>query len=251
MNIKEFHDFQKEIRQKRMPNSAEIASLAQGVVTIPEDLIANFDSTLSRLLLLEKDLYKKFEKECSVQIYKRAFESGLLDIPSDNSIESFSKHFDKHYSIYADLFDSVNQSKKSRAENTFELEFDFLFQKLGLPGELKKSGSKNYIYFFPSEAELLVGQQPGIVMIIAKTVRDQWRKFLDLSKHHNIQKIYFVTLDERITQSTLWEIASHGFMVSTLESVRSEKYQGNSSVVNMNDMIKMIKDFIDPPQEEL
>ena len=250
MNIKEFHDFQKEIRQKRMPNSAEIASLAQGVVTLPDDLTANFDATLSRLLFLEKDLYKKFEKECSVQIYKRAFETGLLDTPAENSVESFSKHFDKNYSIYADLFDSVNQSKKSRAENTFELEFDFLFQKLGLPGELKKSGSKNYIYFFPSEAEVLVGQQPGIVMILAKTVRDQWRKFLDLTIHHNIQNTFFVTLDERITQSTLWEIASHGFMVATLDSIRNEKYSGNSNVVNLNEMMKVIKDFCDPPQEE-
>lgn len=249
MNIKEFHDFQKEIRQKRMPNSAEIASLAQGVVTIPDDLISNFDATLSRLLFLEKDLYKKFEKECSVQIYKRAFESGLLDIPAENSIDALSKHFDKHYSIYTDLFDSVNQSKKSRSENTFELEFDFLFQKLGLPGELKKSGSKNYIYFFPSEAELMVGNQPGTVMILAKTVRDQWRKFLDLSKHHNISKIFFVTLDERITQSTLWEIASHGFMTATLENIRAEKYPGNSSVVNLNTMLKLINDQINPPEE--
>lgn len=244
MDIKEFHDFQKDIRRKRMPNSEEIASLAQGVVTIPDNLVDKFDETLSRLLFLENDLYHKFEKECSIEIYKRALEAELLDLPNDQSPESLTKHFDKNYKIYSDLFDSVHQSKKSRAENGFEIEFDFLFKRTGLSGELKKSGARNYIYFFPSESELLVGNETGIILILARTLRDQWRKFSDLSHQRNINTIYFVTLDERITQQQLWEMGTHGFLVATFESIRVKKYASNSGIINLNELMKKVREYV-------
>lgn len=241
MNIQEFHDFQKEIRNKRMPNSEELSSLAQGVVTFRGDLFEEFDSTLQRLINLEKDLYKKFEKECSVQIFRKAIESKLIETPESNSDADITSHFEKYYGIYSDLFDSVLQSKKSRSENTFEYQFEFLFRRLEIPYELKKIGSKGFIYFLPNEDDILTGGKSGFVLLIMKNLRDQWRKYLNLTQHKNIEKIILITLDDRITSNNMWQIASNGFMIATSKDIKEKKYSSQSNVIDLNELMSILK----------
>ncbi len=247
MKLQDFHDFQKEIRNKRMPDSEELSSLAQGVVTFHGDLFQEFDSTLQRLNNLEKDLYKKFEKECSVQIFKRAVESNLIELPEDTSAEKITAHFDKYYSVYSDLFFSVLQSQKSRSENTFEHQFDFLFQKLNVPHELKKSGNKGFVYFLPNEDDIVTAGNQGFVFIITKNLRDQWRKHLNLTERKNNLKTILITLDERITANNLWQIGSNGFIVATSDELKKKKYASQSMVISFSDLMALLKERFTEP----
>ena len=69
----DFQEFQKVIRQNFMPSGKQLAEFAKEKLVI-KDVEKNFNSYLRKLLNNEFELYKEYEKKCTIKIFEKAFQ---------------------------------------------------------------------------------------------------------------------------------------------------------------------------------
>ncbi len=234
---KTFSEFQKEIRRKFMPSGEKLAELAQKKLAI-KNAKKKFNLYLRKLLDIEFELYKEFEKKCSIKIVKEALDRKIMKLPPGDSKNSFCRFFKRHYEDFWSLFLSISQSRKTRAGGSFENHLKFLFGKLDYPYDTQTALNGKVDYLFPSEEVFRKNRTVCLVISVKRTLRERWRQVIGELASLNPGKIYIVTQEENIGKGKIQEMKKHNINLVVFDEEKKNNFQEEYNVIGFSELIK-------------
>lgn len=233
---KDFNNFQKTIRGQFMPSGEQLAEIAQKKLEMT-DVETNFNSYLKQLLLIEFDLYKKFEKQCSVKIFVEAFNKKIFVIPKANFQEAFSDFFDKYYNDFWNVFLSISQSRKTRAGGSFERHLKYLFSRLDYPYATQTQLNGRVDYLFPNEGVFKKSRTSCLIISVKRTLRERWRQVVGELASINAGKIYIVTQEENISIQKIQEMDKHNINLVVFDEEKEKNFSEHHNVIGFTDLV--------------
>ncbi len=234
---KNFSEFQKEIRRNFMPSGEKLAELAQKKLVI-RDVENNFNYYLRELLDIEFELYKKFEKKCTIKIFEEALNKKIVKFPKGNFKQSFLRFFEHHYDDFWNLFLSISQSRRTRAGGSFENHLKFLFSKLDYPYDTHTLLNGKVDYLFPSEEVFRKNRTVCLVISVKRTLRERWRQVIGELASINAGKIYIATQEENISKQKIQEIKKHNINLVVFDEEKEKKLKEEYNVIGFSELIK-------------
>jgi len=230
-----FKDFQKELWSSLMPSGTELAKKAQEKLTIDKsELPQRFNSYLRKLIDLEFEIYKNYERDSATEIIQKAEKKGLL-----TSKEALVENFKQNYSQFWGLFLSISQSRKTRAGGSFERHVKYLFQLLDYPFERQQDLDGVVDYLIPSLAAFKKNRTACVVLSAKRTLRERWRQVIGELASTNAGKIYILTADEDISHSKVAEIATHNINLVVWDEYKKKKFADNYNVIGFTDLVNV------------
>lgn len=216
-----------------MPSGAELANKAQEKLTLDRlQLPQEFNSYLRKLIDIEFEIYKNYERDCATEIIKNAQKKGLL---IDKG--SLLANFKQNYSELWGLFLSISQSRKTRAGGSFERHVKYLFELLDYPFERQQDLDGVVDYVIPSLAAFKKNRTACVVLSVKRTLRKRWRQVIGELASTNAGKIYLLTADENISHTKVAEIATHNINLVVWDEYKSKQFASNYNVIGFTDLV--------------
>jgi hypothetical protein len=231
----DFAKLQKALRKELMPSGEKLAELAQQRLPMDKAKVkSKFNFYLSKLLDIEFELYKQFEKECSIKIVEKAIQRKLL---KDHGIllQSFKDNYDK----FLIFFLSIAQSRKTRAGGSFERHVRYLFELLGYPFDTQTILNGKVDYVIPSEEAFKRNRTACVVISIKRTLRERWRQVVGELAATNAGRIYLLTADPKISYAKVEEMKKHNVNLVTWDKCKKEKFQKHYNVLGFTQFVKV------------
>ena len=235
---KDFNDFQKTIRGQFMPSGERLAELAQKKLEMT-NVEKNFNSFLRRLLEIEFELYKEFEKKCAIEIFEEAFKQKIFEIPKDDFQKGFSDFFYIHYNDFWNVFLSISQSRKTRAGGSFERHLKYLFSRLNYPYDTQTQLNGRVDYLFPSEEVFKKNRTACLIISVKRTLRERWRQVVGELASINAGKIYIVTQEEDISVPKIQEMDKHNINLVVFDEEKERNFAEHHNVIGFTDLVSI------------
>ncbi|MBC8526762.1 MAG: hypothetical protein ISS28_03430 [Candidatus Cloacimonetes bacterium] len=232
----DFQEFQKAIRQNFMPSGKQLAEFAQEKLII-KNVEKNFNSYLRELLNNEFDLYKEYEKKCTIKIFEEAFQRKLFKFPKDNSQKSFLGFFDQYYDDFWKVFLGISQSRKTRAGGSFENHLRFLFSKINYPYDMQTTLNGRVDYLFPSEEVFSKNRTVCLIISVKRTLRERWRQVIGELSSINAGKIYIATQEENIAKAKIHEMKKHNINLVVFDEEKEKNFLSEHNVIGFTELI--------------
>jgi len=233
---KDFNDFQKTIRGQFMPSGEQLAELAQKKLEM-KNVEQNFNSFLRQLLKIEFELYKEFEKKCTIEIFEEAFKQKIFEIPKENFQKGFSDFFDKHYNDFWNVFLSISQSRKTRAGGSFERHLKYLFSCLNYPYDTQTQLNGRVDYLFPSEEVFRKNRTACLIISVKRTLRERWRQVVGELASIKADKIYIVTQEQNISENKIKEMEKHNIDLVVFDEEKEKNFSEHHNVISFTDLV--------------
>ena len=235
---KDFNDFQKTIRGQFMPSGEQLAELAQEKLEMI-NVEQNFNSFLRQLLKIEFELYKEFEKNCTIKIFEEAFKQKILEIPKENFQKGFSNFFYRHYNNFWNVFLSISQSRKTRAGGSFEKHLKYLFSRLYYPYATQTQLNGRVDYLFPNEEVFKKSRTCCLIISVKRTLRERWRQVVGELASINAGKIYIVTQEEDISIQKIQEMDKHNINLVVFDEEKEKNFKEHHNVIGFTDLVSI------------
>ncbi|MEA3476041.1 MAG: type II restriction endonuclease [Candidatus Cloacimonadota bacterium] len=232
----DFQEFQKSIRKRFMPSGKQLSEFAQEKLII-KDVEKNFNSYLRKLLNNEFELYKEYEKKCTLKIFEEAFQRKLFEFPKDNSQKAFLGFFDQHYDDFWKVFLSISQSRKTRAGGSFEKHLRFLFSKINYPYDMQTTLNGRVDYLFPSEEVFKKNRTVCLIISVKRTLRERWRQVIGELSSINAGKIYIATQEENIAKAKIHEMKKHNINLVVFDEEKEKNFLSEYNVIGFTELI--------------
>ncbi|NQV17895.1 MAG: hypothetical protein HQ534_05055 [Armatimonadetes bacterium] len=233
-----FNDFQKTIRKQFMPSGERLAELAQKKLEM-NNIEKNFNLFLKQLLKIEFDLYKEFEKKCTIKIFDEAFKQKIFEIPKDDFKKTFSDFFNKYYNDFWNVFLSISQSRKARAGGSFERHLEFLFSRLNYPYATQTQLNGRVDYLFPSEKVFTKNRTSCLIISVKRTLRERWRQVVGELASIKADKIYIVTQEQDISEKKIKEMEKHNIDLVVFDEEKEKNFSDHHNVISFTDLVSV------------
>lgn len=236
-------------RNELMPSPAELVARAQERVqasVLPNQLDAEYvresiDDLVLNLLDTEYELFKEAERAAGTVMLSEFL---IERAPSDASPKlSIPTLVDRHFNDLDEFFLGQSQSRRSRAGNSFERHLAFLFEHLGLPFEEQQVINGTPDFLMPN-AELYRTNPGDVILVTVKrTLRERWRQVI--VEGERISTYFLATIDERITQATLDEMAQNRIVVVIPAAIvaKTPRYIDARNVVSFAEFLTL---YVEP-----
>jgi len=234
----DFQILQKSIRGNFMPSGENLAELAQKKLKI-DNVEQNFNLFLEQLLEIEFELYKEFEKKCTIKIFNEAFQKNILKIPKDSFHKSFLDFFNEHYNDFWNVFLSISQSRKTRAGGSFERHLKFLFSHLNYPYNTQTQLNGRVDYLFPSEKVFKKSRTACLIISVKRTLRERWRQVVGELASINAGKIYIVTQEKNISIPKIQEMDKHNINLVVFDEEKEKNFADKYNVIGFTELISV------------
>lgn len=230
-----FKEFQRQLRMELMPSGDELARIAQERFPVKKTKVqTNFNLALKRLLELEFDIYKEYEKNCSTKIIEKSINQKLL-----KDTGSFTESFKENYNALWEFFLSISQSRKTRAGGSFEKHVRYLFELLDYPFDPQTILNGRVDYVIPSESAFRKNRTACVVISIKRTLRERWRQVVGELAATNAGRIYILTADDNISYPKVEEMKRHNVNLVIWDEYKEKKFQKYYNVIGFTQFVKV------------
>lgn len=224
-----------------MPSGDELARISQKRFSIEKSTVQiKFNLYLKKLLALEYEIYKEYERDCSSKIVEEAVNRKLL---KDNGSFSQSLVDKDNYENLWEFFLSISQSRKTRAGRSFEKHVRYLFELLDYPFDTQSILNGRVDYVIPSEKAFKKNRTACVVISIKRTLRERWRQVVGELAATNAGRIYILTAeeekDDNISYPKIKEMKKHNVNLVIWDEYKEKKFKENYNVLGYTQFVKV------------
>ena len=210
----------KKLRNIYMPHGIDIAKEAiKNLGYVAEKMgkpavRKNFNNFLFNALIEEWNIFQKYEKE----LYKTKVIPFIFELVKDNSnefpvcqsvikniIKSIKQNTDSKehitflseslFEYFEALFQSIHQSRRSRAGGSFQYQIENLFNLAGFPFSKQTRLNGPVDFLLPSEDYYLRYRHDAIILSVKRTLRERWQQAIAELQAARVGRIYLATAE--------------------------------------------------------
>jgi hypothetical protein len=257
------------IKKEKMPRKKEMARLALNELEKSQGKLLesyvkiHFNELLKRLILLEHELYREYERTLianSLKVFlnerfgkttefpelQKLFD-GISKLDQSKFTDFMGETTIKLYPVMSLIAMSASQGAKSRAGSSLENHLENLFRVLNFKFEPQKLIQGVRVDFIFPNLEMFQKQAGDCLFLASQsTLKDRFRMAISqISSISNVRK-YIVTATglgiitprdvHDLTDNKLHEIRDKGFKIIVFDEVK-EKYRDNPTVLSYSDFI--------------
>ncbi|MBI5875701.1 MAG: hypothetical protein HZB81_07675 [Deltaproteobacteria bacterium] len=257
-----------KLRDSHMPSGNIIAheaikKLGYTASRITKDEVRNgFNTLLFNALIEEWKVFQKYEKE----FYKSKIIPSIFEL-----IEKRKKEFpicqslikniktaivkknrikDSEWLIaflskslfeyYEALFQSLHQSRRSRAGGSFQYQIENLFNLAGFPFAKQTRLNGPVDFLLPSENYFSQYRHDAIILSVKRTLRERWQQAIAELQAARVGRIYLATAEidkNKIRERDLDRMDSLNVTLVVFDNIKMEKFQKRNTVIGYSEFI--------------
>jgi len=211
--------------------------------TTPEKIKQDFDDLVERL---EKEAHRIYLEEEQVfgaavlTAFIRECTSGRSVVTVDQAATILGEHFGD----LKQFFESLGQSRSSRAGKAFEIIQNRLFKSLGYPFDEQPVINGKPDFVMPSISHYRTNAMDCIIFTAKRTLRERWKQVV--TEGSKGTAFYLATIDDKLSCNQLGEMRSNRVNIVCPKRIKDTRY---SNVVNAFSFEQFFLDIVDPAIE--
>jgi len=257
-----------KLRDSYMPSGNIIAqeaikNLGYTASRIIKDEVRNkFNTLLFNALIEEWKVFQKYEKE----LYKSKIIPSIFELiekrkkefPTSQSlikniktaIEKKNRIKDSEWLItflseslfeyYEALFQSLHQSRRSRAGGSFQYQIENLFKLAGFPFSKQTRLNGPVDFLLPSENYFSQYRHDAIILSVKRTLRERWQQAIAELQAARVGRIYLATAEidkGKIRDRDLDRMDSLNVTLVVFDNIKAEKFPKRNTVIGYGEFI--------------
>lgn len=257
----------KRLRNTYMPQGTVIAKEAiENLGYIAEQIGKSrvrkrFNTLLFDVLIEEWNVFQKYEKE----LYKSKVIPFIFELTENNSenfptcqtviktlsiaLEQNKKQNSKWFINYLSeslfeyfeaLFQSIHQSRRSRAGGSFQYQVENLFNLSGFPFSKQTRLNGPVDFLLPSEDYFRQYRHDAIILSVKRTLRERWQQAIAELQSARVGRIYLATAEtdkKKIRDRDLDRMDSLNVTLVVFDNIKSEKFPSRNTVIGYSEFI--------------
>jgi hypothetical protein len=257
----------KTLRNTYMPQGTVIAKEAiENLGYIAEQIEKSqvrkrFNTLLFDVLIEEWNVFQKYEKE----LYKSKVIPFIFELIENNSeifptcqavIKNLSIALEQNkkqnskcfinnlseslFEYFEALFQSIHQSRRSRAGGSFQSQVENLFNLSGFPFSKQTRLNGPVDFLLPSEDYFRQYRHDAIILSIKRTLRERWQQAIAELQSARVGRIYLATAEtdkNRIRGHDLDRMDSLNVTLVVFDNIKTEKFPNRNTVIGYSEFI--------------
>jgi hypothetical protein len=221
----------------------------------------NFDNLLFEVLIEEWNVFQRYEKE----LYKSKVIPSIFDLIesndqefpiSQNIIKNISNAIEQNrsknskwyitflseslFEYFEALFQSIHQSRRTRAGGSFQYQVENLFNLAGFPFSKQTRLNGPVDFLLPSEEYFHRYRHDAIVLSVKRTLRERWQQAIAELQSARVGRIYLATAEtdkNRIRNRDLDRMDNLNVTLVVFDNIKSEKFPNRNTVIGYGEFI--------------
>jgi len=221
----------------------------------------NFNSLLFDVLIEEWNVFQKYEKE----LYKSKVIPFIFELIENNSekfptCQTVVKHLsitleqnrnqnskwfinnlsESLFEYFEALFQSIHQSRRSRAGGSFQYQMENLFNLSGFPFSRQTRLNGPVDFLLPSEDYFHQYRHDAIILSVKRTLRERWQQAIAELQSARVGRIYLATAEtdkKKIRDRDLDRMDSLNVTLLVFDNIKSEKFPDRNTVIGYSEFI--------------
>lgn len=221
----------------------------------------NFNSLLFDVLIEEWNVFQRYEKE----LYKTKVIPYIFELIGNNSNEfpacqaiikdiidtlEQNKSIDSKWHItflseslfeyFEAVFQSIHQSRRTRAGGSFQYQVENLFNLAGFPFSKQTRLNGPVDFLLPLEEYYRQYRHDAIILSVKRTLRERWQQAIAELQSARVGRIYLATTEtdkDRIRDRDLDRMDSLNVTLVVFDNIKSEKFPNRNTVIGYSEFI--------------
>jgi hypothetical protein len=255
----------KKLRDECIPQGQLIAHEAIGNLNLNADNITkekareNFNDLLYKVLLEEWKVYQSYETALYktkvipeiiklIRSNKRAYpkcqfliKTALDEIQGqDSPDDKMLKITQSFYEYFEALFQSLHQSRKTRAGGSLQYQIEHIFNLCGFPFQKQTFLNGPVDFLIPSEEYFHRYRHDAIILSLKRTLRERWQQAIAELHAARVGRIYLATAETdkgKIRNRDLDRMDNLNVTLVVFDRMKIEKFPERPTVIGYTEFI--------------
>ncbi|MEK6690540.1 MAG: type II restriction endonuclease [Nitrospirota bacterium] len=221
----------------------------------------SFNTFLFDVLIEEWNVFQKYEKE----LYKSKIIPFIFELTENRRkefpncqaliknasivIEQNKKQNSRWFITYISetlfeyfeaLFQSIHQSRRSRAGGSFQYQVENLFNLAGFPFSKQTRLNGPVDFLLPSEDYFRQYRHDAIILSVKRTLRERWQQAIAELQSARVGRIYLATAETdkgRIRDRDLDRMDRLNVTLVVFDSIKADKFPNRNTVIGYSEFI--------------
>lgn len=257
MEIKEFQDYIRKMRNENMPPPREI--IERALFDSPyynkssEFYVENVDEVLYELRRLSWELFLNYEEDFNVKVTNKLVQSDedIQQSSTRNPGEIIGRFLAQYNNHLFELSKSNTNSRRARAGKEFEIIIEKILLHIGISaddqgrigkGIFKEVGLGKLVdCVVPGVVEYNIERRRCALISMKTSLRERWQEVPEELKRTGASEMFLLTLDEGISENTIKSLNSHNITLVVPNRLKDDLYSQYYSVYGLTYFLEELR----------
>ena len=144
------------------------------------------------------------------------------------------------FEYFEALFQSIHQSRRSRAGGSFQYQIENLFNLAGFPFSKQTRLNGPVDFLLPSEDYYLRYRHDAIILSVKRTLRERWQQAIAELQAARVGRIYLATAEtdkNKVRERDLDRMDNLNVTLIVFDTIKSEKFPDRNTVIGYSEFI--------------